>query len=85
MEHALSSMGLTSLVIARPSLLDGNRKVLGQTDRPGEGIGPPRAATHPGELPCHLGQGCGKFTGTGSSDGQAGVVTLMSGQMQEGQ
>ncbi len=38
MEYALSSMGLTSLVIARPSLLDGNRKVLGQTDRTGEGI-----------------------------------------------
>ena len=39
MELALTTMGLTSLVIARPSLLDGNRKALGQPERGGEGIG----------------------------------------------
>ncbi|MDD2879215.1 MAG: hypothetical protein PHQ58_02150 [Rhodoferax sp.] len=39
MELALASLGLKSLVIARPSLLDGDRAALGQPERGGEGLG----------------------------------------------
>jgi uncharacterized protein YbjT (DUF2867 family) len=39
MELALAGLGLKSLVIARPSLLDGDRSALGQPERGGEGIG----------------------------------------------
>jgi uncharacterized protein YbjT (DUF2867 family) len=39
MELALTNMGLKCLVIARPSLLDGDRTLLGQPERGGEGIG----------------------------------------------
>ncbi|RYF75639.1 MAG: nucleoside-diphosphate sugar epimerase, partial [Comamonadaceae bacterium] len=38
-EDALSAMGFASLVIARPSLLIGNRAALGQPVRAGEGVG----------------------------------------------
>ncbi len=36
MEHALRDLGFSSLVIARPSLLAGNRQALDQPARPGE-------------------------------------------------
>ncbi len=39
MELALASLGLKSLVIARPSLLDGDRNAIGQPERGGESIG----------------------------------------------
>lgn len=39
MELALASLGLKSLVIARPSSLDGDRAALGQPERGGEGLG----------------------------------------------
>jgi uncharacterized protein YbjT (DUF2867 family) len=39
MELALTNLGLKSLVIARPSLLDGDRTLLSQPVRGGEGIG----------------------------------------------
>ena len=39
MELSLARMGFGSLVIARPSLIDGDRAALGQSDRAGEGLG----------------------------------------------
>jgi uncharacterized protein YbjT (DUF2867 family) len=39
MEEALSALGFETLVIARPSLLAGDREALGQPLRPGEKIG----------------------------------------------
>ncbi len=39
LENALSQLPLEGLVIARPSLLVGNREALGQPDRPGERLG----------------------------------------------
>ncbi|MBT3065238.1 NAD(P)H-binding protein [Rhodoferax sp. U11-2br] len=39
MEFALASLGMQSLVIARPSLLDGNRAALSQPERGGEALG----------------------------------------------
>jgi uncharacterized protein YbjT (DUF2867 family) len=39
MELALVRLGLTSLIIARPSLLDGDRTALGQPEHGGEGFG----------------------------------------------
>src|SRR3954471_4783468 len=38
MEEALAGMGFETLVIARPSMLAGNREALGQPVRPGEGL-----------------------------------------------
>ena len=38
LEDALSALGFEGLVIARPSMLAGNREQLGQPVRPGEGI-----------------------------------------------
>jgi uncharacterized protein YbjT (DUF2867 family) len=38
MEEALGAMGFETLVIARPSMLAGNREALGQPVRPGEGL-----------------------------------------------
>jgi uncharacterized protein YbjT (DUF2867 family) len=45
MEDALARLGFTSLVIARPSLLSGARRALGQPPRPAEDIA--IAATRP--------------------------------------
>ncbi|MCF8156649.1 MAG: NAD(P)H-binding protein, partial [Rhodoferax sp.] len=39
MEVSLARMGFKSLVIARPSLIDGDRAALGQLERASEGIG----------------------------------------------
>lgn len=39
MESSLAGMGFQSLVIARPSMLDGQRQTLGQTSRPAERVG----------------------------------------------
>ncbi len=39
LEEALQTLGFDALVIARPSLLVGDRSALGQTERPGERIG----------------------------------------------
>lgn len=38
-ELALARLGLKNLIIARPSLLDGDRTALGQPERGGEGLG----------------------------------------------
>jgi uncharacterized protein YbjT (DUF2867 family) len=38
MENALANMGFDTLVIARPSMLAGDREALGQPVRPGEGL-----------------------------------------------
>lgn len=39
MEHAVAALGFQTLVIARPSLLDGGRETLAQPARPAERLG----------------------------------------------
>lgn len=88
MEVSLARMGFKSLVIARPSLIDGNRAALGQPGRAGEGLGLKLARGLSPLLPAN-------YKAIKASDiahalirhvkaGTPGVVTLMSGEMQGG-
>ena len=86
MELSLARMGFKSLVIARPSLIDGDRAALGQPGRAGEGLGLTLARGLRPFLPAN-------YKAIKASDiahalirhvkaGVPGVVTLMSGEMQ---
>lgn len=88
MELSLARMGFKSLVIARPSLIDGDRAALGQPGRAGEGIGLKLARCLSPVIPSN-------YKAIKASDvahalvrhvkaGVPGVVTLMSGEMQGG-
>ena len=88
MEVSLARMGFTSLVIARPSLIDGDRAALGQAGRAGEGLGLKLARGLSPLLPAN-------YRAIKASDiahalirhvnaGTPGVVTLLSGEMQGG-
>lgn len=88
MEVSLARMGFKSLVIARPSLIDGNREALGQPGRAGEGLGLKLARGLSPLLPSN-------YRAIKASDiahalirhvkaAVPGVVTLMSGEMQGG-
>jgi uncharacterized protein YbjT (DUF2867 family) len=88
MELSLARMGFKSLVIARPSLIDGDRAALGQAGRAGEGLGLKLARGLGPLLPSN-------YRAIKASDiahalirhvqaGVPGVVTLMSGEMQGG-
>nr|WP_315490155.1 NAD(P)H-binding protein [uncultured Rhodoferax sp.] len=88
MELSLARMGFKSLVIARPSLIDGDRAALGQAGRMGEGLGLKLARGLSSFLPAN-------YKAIKASDiahalvrhvtaGVPGVVTLMSGEMQGG-
>jgi uncharacterized protein YbjT (DUF2867 family) len=88
MELSLARMGFKSLVIARPSLIDGDRSALGQAGRAGEGMGLLLARRLRALIPAN-------YRAIAASDiahalirqvktGTPGVVTLMSGEMQGG-
>ena len=88
MELSLARMGFQSLVIARPSLIDGDRAALHQPGRAGEGLGLLLARTFSPLLPAN-------YRAIAASDiaqalirhvkvGTPGVVTLMSGDLQGG-
>jgi uncharacterized protein YbjT (DUF2867 family) len=88
MELSLARMGFKSLVIARPSLIDGDRAALGQAGRAGEGLGLKLARCLRPIIPAN-------YRVIKASDiahamiryvkaGTPGVVTLMSGKMQGG-
>ena len=88
MELSLARMGFKSLVIARPSLIDGDRAALGQAGRAGEGIGLKLARCLSPVIPSN-------YRAIKASDiahalirhikaGTPGVVTLMSGEMHGG-
>lgn len=88
MELALSNMGLVSLVIARPSLLDGDRATLGQPERAGEGIGLMFARRLRPLIPANyraiLAKDVAHALIRAVRVGKLGVVTLLSGEMQGG-
>jgi uncharacterized protein YbjT (DUF2867 family) len=88
MELSLARMGFKSLVIARPSLIDGDRSALGQAGRSGEGMGLLLARRLRALIPAN-------YRAIAAGDiahalirqvktGTPGVVTLMSGEMQGG-
>jgi len=86
MELALTNMGLTTLVIARPSLLDGDRKALGQPERGGEDIGLWLVRRLRPFLPVNyraiLAKDVAHALIQAVQATKPGVVTLMSGEMQ---
>lgn len=86
MELALASLGLQSLVIARPSLLDGNRTALGQPERAGEGFGLLLMRTLRPVLPVNyraiLARDVAHALIRAVKAAKQGVVTLLSGDMQ---
>lgn len=86
MELALTNIGFKCLVIARPSLLDGNRAALGQPGRAGEGMGLRLARWLRPLVPVN-------YRAVSANDvasaliqsvqaAQPGVVILLSGEMQ---
>jgi uncharacterized protein YbjT (DUF2867 family) len=88
MELALGSMGLKCLVIARPSLLDGDRAALGQPERGSEGFGLMLARALRPLLPVNyravLAKDVAHALIRAVKSANPGVVTLMSGEMQGG-
>lgn len=88
MEVSVARMGFKSLVIARPSLIDGDRAALQQPGRTGEGLGLVLARTLGALIPAN-------YRAIQAGDiahalirqvktGTPGVVTLMSSEMQGG-
>lgn len=88
MELSLARMGFKSLVIARPSLIDGDRATLHQPGRSGEGLGlllarglsPLLPANYRAIKPSDIANALIRHVKAGTP----GVVTLMSGEMQGG-
>ena len=88
MELALTSLGLTCLVIARPSLLDGERTTLGQPERSGEELGLWLARRLRPLLPLNyraiLAKDVAQALIRAIKVAKPGVMTLTSGDMQSG-
>ena len=88
MELSLARMGFGSLVIARPSLIDGDRAALGQSDRAGEGLGLLLARGLRPLLPANyraiLARDVAHALIRAVQTAAPGVTTLLSGQMQGG-
>ena len=88
MELALTQLGFESLVIARPSLLDGDRAALGQPERGGEGLGLMLARRLRPLLPANYRAIRAKDVAhaliRAVKEAKPGVVTLLSGEMQGG-
>lgn len=86
MERALANMGLKSLVIARPSLLDGNRAALDQQERGGENLGLLLARGLRALIPANYraipAKDVAQALIRAVQAAKPGVVTLMSGDMQ---
>jgi uncharacterized protein YbjT (DUF2867 family) len=86
MERTLSNMGLQSMVIARPGLLDGNRAALGQPERGGENLGLLLARGLRTLIPANYRAIAAKDVAQALiravQVAKPGVVTLMSGDMQ---
>lgn len=81
-------MGLVGLVIARPSLLNGDREALGQPVRAGEGLGLMLARRLRRLIPLNyraiLAKDVAHALIRSVGEGKPGVVTLLSGEMQGG-
>ena len=88
MELSLTRMGFSSLVIARPSLIDRDRAALGQSDRAGEGLGLLLARGLRPLLPANyraiLARDVAHALIRAVQTAAPGVTTLLSGQMQGG-
>ncbi|KQP21520.1 NAD(P)H-binding protein [Pseudorhodoferax sp. Leaf267] len=85
-EQAVAALGYDSVVIARPSLLIGDRGPLGQPARRGETIGEAVSKALRPLIPANyraiLASDVAKALVAGVARGAPGVQTLLSGQMQ---
>lgn len=88
MEVSVARMGYPSLVIARPSLIDGDRAALDQPGRAGEGIGLRLARllrpVIPSDYRAIKARDIAHALIQAVQSSTPGVVTLMSGAMQRG-
>ena len=88
MELSVARMGYQSLVIARPSLIDGDRAALKQPGRSGEGMGLMLARSLGALIPRNYraikAADIARALVRAVQAGTPGVVTLMSGEMQGG-
>lgn len=86
MEVSVARMGYPSTVIARPSLLDGAREVLGQPQRLGERVGLHVMRGLKGLIPANYQAIAARDVAfalvRAVQQGTPGVVTLLSGEMQ---
>jgi uncharacterized protein YbjT (DUF2867 family) len=86
MELALASLGLRCLVIAQPSLLDGDRTALSQTERGGESLGLMLIGILRPLVPANyraiLAKDVAHALIRAVKAARPGVVTLLSGDMQ---
>lgn len=87
MEASLSRMGFKSLVIARPSMLDGQRAALNQATRPGEQLGLRVMRCLKPVIPQNYraieAKDVADALVRAVKTGKPGVVTLLSGEMQK--
>lgn len=87
MEASLARMGFKSLVIARPSMLDGQREALSQAARPGERVGLLIMRYLKPLIPSNYRAIQAKDVADALvravKAGKPGVVTLLSGEMQK--
>lgn len=86
METSLAGMGFQSLVIARPSMLDGHREALKQASRPGERLGLQamrflKPLIPPNYRAIHAKDVANALVGA-IKTAKPGVSTLLSGEMQ---
>lgn len=87
-EEALKALGYSSLVIARPSLLDGDRDALGQQARPGERVGLALARWLKPAIPANYRAVRARDVALSLIDavqqGEPGCRVLLSGDLQRG-
>jgi len=88
MEQALATLGYTTLVIARPSMLDGDRASLAQPARPGETIGLALMRALRPLIPAHYrairAADVARALVAAMAQGRPGRRVLLSGEMQPG-
>ena len=87
-EDALQALGFPSLVIARPSMLSGDRAALGQPGRPGEHFALPLMALFKPAIPANYravaARDVARSLIAAVAQGQPGCRVLLSGALQRG-
>ena len=87
MEDALAELGYTTLVVARPSMLDGDRQALAQSVRPAERLGLVAMALLKPLIPANYraipAARVGRALVCGINDSGPGLHVLLSGELQQ--
>ena len=86
MEQAVAGLGFSSVVVARPSLIDGDRAALAQVSRTAEGLGLRLMRVLRPLIPANYRAVCAKDIARtllhAVEQGQPGVQVLLSGELQ---